>query len=171
MGNKNKWKKRKNLQKVEQVRQVKERVVIISRWRHQTYKKRKEKTVAGKISCHIFFCAGLKIFLSVCLPIQSQWEFLHLPVFVSITLLQHRALFSNIKDLEKNEKRQLECAFCWSCLSFLSPTWEIRGSQWGGGFYGLYRLKFWLFYSYRLIFFQLRLRKINFFFFKKLNIN
>ena len=27
----------------------------------------------------------------------------------------------------------------------------IRGSQWGGGFYG-YRLKFWLFYGYRLIF-------------------
>ena len=26
-----------------------------------------------------------------------------------------------------------------------------RGSQWGGGFYG-YRLKFWLFYGYRLIF-------------------
>ena len=43
-----------------------------------------------------------------------------------------------------------------------------RGSQWGG------RLKFWLFYSCRLIFFQLRLTKklkINFFSFKKLNIN
>ena len=26
----------------------------------------------------------------------------------------------------------------------------IRGSQWGGGFYG-YRLKFWFFYGYRLI--------------------
>ena len=26
----------------------------------------------------------------------------------------------------------------------------FRGSQWGGGFYG-YRLKFWLFYGYRLI--------------------
>ena len=26
-----------------------------------------------------------------------------------------------------------------------------RGSQWGGGFYG-YRLRFWLFYGYRLIF-------------------
>ena len=37
-----------------------------------------------------------------------------------------------------------------------------------------YRLKFWLFYGYRLIFFQLRLTKklkINFFCFKKLNIN
>ena len=29
----------------------------------------------------------------------------------------------------------------------------LRGSQWGGGFYG-YRLKFWLFYGYRLIFFS-----------------
>ena len=29
----------------------------------------------------------------------------------------------------------------------------IRGSQWGGGLYG-YRLKFWLFYGYRLIFFS-----------------
>ena len=28
-----------------------------------------------------------------------------------------------------------------------------RGSQWGGGFYG-YRLKFWLFYGYWLIFFS-----------------
>ena len=28
---------------------------------------------------------------------------------------------------------------------------NIRGSQWGGVFYG-YRLKFWLFYGYRLIF-------------------
>ena len=27
------------------------------------------------------------------------------------------------------------------------------GSQWGGGIYG-YRLKFWLFYGYRLIFFS-----------------
>ena len=27
----------------------------------------------------------------------------------------------------------------------------LRGSQWGGSFYG-YRLKFWLFYDYRLIF-------------------
>ena len=29
----------------------------------------------------------------------------------------------------------------------------IGGSQWGGGIYG-YRLKFWLFYGYRLIFFS-----------------
>ena len=27
----------------------------------------------------------------------------------------------------------------------------LRGSQWGGSFYG-YRLEFWLFYGYRLIF-------------------
>ena len=27
---------------------------------------------------------------------------------------------------------------------------QTGGSQWGGGFYG-YRLKFWLFYGYRLI--------------------
>ena len=33
-----------------------------------------------------------------------------------------------------------------------------RGSQWGGGFYS-YRLKFRLFYGYRLIFFRLRLTK------------
>ena len=30
---------------------------------------------------------------------------------------------------------------------------KMRGSQWGGGFYG-YRLKFGLFYGYRLIFFS-----------------
>ena len=49
----------------------------------------------------------------------------------------------------------------------------LRGSQWGGGVYG-YRLNIWLFYGYRLIFFQLRLTKklkINFFCFKELNIN
>ena len=47
------------------------------------------------------------------------------------------------------------------------------GSQWGGGFYG-YQLKFWLFYRYRLIFFQLQLTKklkINFYSFKEFNIN
>ena len=30
---------------------------------------------------------------------------------------------------------------------------NLRGSQWGSGFYG-YRLNFWLFYDYRLIFFS-----------------
>ena len=44
-----------------------------------------------------------------------------------------------------------------------------RGSQWGGRFYG-YRLKFWLFYGYRLILLTKKL-KINFFCFKKLNTN
>ena len=34
----------------------------------------------------------------------------------------------------------------------LAARFTLRGgSQWGGGFYG-YRLKFWLFYGYRLIF-------------------
>ena len=33
-------------------------------------------------------------------------------------------------------------------LNTVKPV--LRGSQWGGGFYG-YRLKFWLFYGYRLI--------------------
>ena len=33
----------------------------------------------------------------------------------------------------------------------ISIIFIIRGSQWGGVFYG-YRLKFWLFYGYRLIF-------------------
>ena len=42
-----------------------------------------------------------------------------------------------------------------------------RGSQWGGGFYS-YRLRFWLFYGYRLMTKKL---KINFFSFKELNIN
>ena len=37
---------------------------------------------------------------------------------------------------------------------------NIRGSQWGGVFYD-YRLKFWLFYGYRLIFFQLRLKRVK----------
>ena len=47
-----------------------------------------------------------------------------------------------------------------------------RGSQWGCGFYG-YRLKFWLFYRYRLIFSVTvnKKLKINFFCFKELNIN
>ena len=35
---------------------------------------------------------------------------------------------------------------------------RLRGSQWGGGFYG-YRLKFWLFYGYRLIFFSVTVNK------------
>ena len=34
-------------------------------------------------------------------------------------------------------------------LTVADPYLQIRGSQWGGGFYG-YRLKFWLFYGYRL---------------------
>ena len=42
-------------------------------------------------------------------------------------------------------------------LILLSNFWTaaifIRGSQWGGGFYG-YWLEFWLFYGYRLIFFS-----------------
>ena len=48
-----------------------------------------------------------------------------------------------------------------------------EGLKRGGGFYS-YRLKFWLFYGYRLIFFQLRITKklkTNFFCFKELNIN
>ena len=58
-------------------------------------------------------------------------------------------------------------------LTVADPYLQIRGSQWGGGFYG-YRLKFWLFYGYRLIFFSVTVNKkvkINFFCFKKLNIN
>ena len=69
-----------------------------------------------------------------------------------------------------------------TCTTFLHKKWKqgsfwtfhvVGGSQWGGGIYG-YRLKSWLFYGYRLIFFQLRLTKelkINCFSFKKLNIN
>ena len=52
-----------------------------------------------------------------------------------------------------------------SLASGISLGVLIGGSQWGGGIYG-YRLKFWLFYGYRVIFFQLRLTlklKINFF--------
>ena len=61
-------------------------------------------------------------------------------------------------------------SFFKSLLAFgktTDTTDIIRGSQWGGVFYG-YRLKFWLFL------FQLRLTKklkINFFCFKELNIN
>ena len=37
----------------------------------------------------------------------------------------------------------------WSTLVFVVRLFSgLRGSQWGGGFYG-YRLKFWLFYGYR----------------------
>ena len=47
------------------------------------------------------------------------------------------------------------------CLSFVAydSTKSLdfsnlrRGSQWGGGIYG-YRLKFWLVYGYRLVFFS-----------------
>ena len=64
----------------------------------------------------------------------------------------------------------------WSRAGTKDIVWcffaRLRGSQWGGGFYG-YRLKFWLLYGYRFIFFRLRLTKklkINFFCFKELNI-
>ena len=39
-----------------------------------------------------------------------------------------------------------------SCTDMSDAGDMLRGSQWGGGFYG-YRLNFWLFYGYRLIFF------------------
>ena len=45
------------------------------------------------------------LFYSFCLRIQSHWEFLYLPVFVGITLLEHRASFSNIKQFEENQPR------------------------------------------------------------------
>ena len=63
--------------------------------------------------------------------------------------------------------------YVMSAFGFAFLSSRFRGSQWGGGFYG-YWLKFWLFYGYRLIFFQLRLTKnliISFFCFKELNIN
>ena len=72
--------------------------------------------------------------------------------------------------------RQMQKAILSSSLHIvkgLNPGVISRGSQWGGGIYG-YRLKSWLFYGYRLIFFQLRLTKelkINCFSCKKLNIN
>ena len=60
-----------------------------------------------------------------------------------------------------------------SSFSVIYVSIDIKGgSQWVGGFYG-YRLKFWLFYGYRLICFQLRLAKklkINLFRFKELNV-
>ena len=71
--------------------------------------------------------------------------------------------------------RDSSAEFCYPTLEVNSPNprYPKGGSQWGGGIYG-YRLKSWLFYGYRLIFFQLRLTKelkINCFSFKKLNIN
>ena len=81
--------------------------------------------------------------------------------------------------------KRLQVVLFFICISLHScRMWIVRdlqakrqtlkwGSQWGGGIYG-YRLKSWLFYGYRLIFFQLRLTKelkINCFSFKKLNIN
>ena len=48
---------------------------------------------------------------------------------------------------------------CFSSLSVYCNAFKplsmnvTRGSQWGGGIYG-YRLEFWLFYGYRLIFFS-----------------
>ena len=79
----------------------------------------------------IFMCRVYASFLSVCLCIQSHWELsdFYLPVFVSIIFLEHRTSFSNIKHFEENEKRHLECAFCWSCLSFLSTTGEIKTNE------------------------------------------
>ena len=74
---------------------------------------------------------------------------------------------SNNQRLESagdNDRRSKH--FCSIAMLFVSFWWQIvkarvikiafcafhsflRGSQWGGGFYG-YRLKFWLFYGYRL---------------------
>ena len=39
----------------------------------------------------------------------------------------------------------------YSAFIFVIGEISVRGSQWGGGFYGC-RLKFWLFYGYGLIF-------------------
>ena len=48
------------------------------------------------------------------------------------------------RENEASEERQTP-------VTRLPPSRVSGGSQWGGGFYG-YRLKFWLFYGYRLIF-------------------
>ena len=55
------------------------------------------------------------------------------------TITTLRRLLTNVKDKDKPEERQ-------------GAVYKIK-SQWGGGSYG-YRLKFWLYYGYRLIFFS-----------------
>ena len=66
-------------------------------------------------------------------------------------------LIKKIKASNKNDEFLLLftvlLALFFSPLSSRFSDTLLRGSQWGGGFYG-YRLKFWLFYGYRLIFFS-----------------
>ena len=50
------------------------------------------------------------------------------------------------------EVKQIQGPQCIVDQKINSPDRE-KESQWGGGIYG-YRLKFWLFYGYRLIFFS-----------------
>ena len=56
--------------------------------------------------------------------------------------------------MTKNEGKLCFCVLAFrntlsEMVQFMKAS-SIRGSQWGGGFYG-YRLKFWPFYGYRLI--------------------
>ena len=54
--------------------------------------------------------------------------------------------------LKARHERNSKVFFFFSpCLVLMRRELARRGSQWGGGIYG-YRLKFWLFYGYRLIF-------------------
>ena len=74
-------------------------------------KNEKRKPWLGKFPFTYFYVPGYAFFKEFTSPF-SHTEFLYLPVFVSITLLEHRASFSNIKHFEENEKRRLGCAFC-----------------------------------------------------------
>ena len=64
--------------------------------------------MARKILCHIFYVPGLRFLLSVCLCMQSHWEFLYLPLFVSLILLEHRASFWNILIMLKSIFRKMK---------------------------------------------------------------
>ena len=70
------------------------------------------------------------------------------PSFLSVVLL-----FACECLWMKNETTNGRLTALETRINMLPLEVLVRGSQWGGGFYG-YRLKFWLIYGYRLIFFS-----------------
>ena len=76
--------------------------------------------------------------LTLCWFLQNNARYIYIPPW-----LVHFSLNSSHLLNEKH----------WQYSHWNVLVMDIRGSQWGGGFYG-YRLKFWLFYGHRLIFFS-----------------
>ena len=72
----------------------------------------------------------------------------------ALRLLKRAGVQEQQEQVFRSSVRQiLEYAVQVCGKTFLTICQIDRGSQWGGGIYG-YRLKFWLFYGYRLIFFS-----------------